>query len=85
MLQVNCLGGPLTVNNIDYAWWNDVDGKKQTFWTGSDVSTHMCQCGVDKYCVRPDLKCNCDANVAVPLSDNGADSIKSHYLIFTHN
>jgi hypothetical protein len=70
-LQVNCLGGPFTVEGIDYAWWNDVDGAIQTFWSGSDATIHTCQCGIDDYCVRPDLECNCDANVAVPLSDNG--------------
>ncbi|XP_057375243.1 uncharacterized protein LOC130696180 [Daphnia carinata] len=70
-IQVNCLGGPLTVNSIDYAWWNDVNNKKQTFWSGSDESIHTCQCGSENKCVRPDLECNCDANVAVPLTDNG--------------
>ncbi len=68
---MNCLGGPFTVENVDYAWWNDVNDKIQTFWSGSDATVHTCQCGIDDYCVRPDLECNCDANVAVPLSDNG--------------
>jgi hypothetical protein len=74
---VNCLGGPLSeplsINDgsekIDYGWWNDVDG--EIFLSGSDDVVHTCQCGIVDYCVRPDLECNCDANVAVPLSDNG--------------
>ncbi|XP_046633665.1 uncharacterized protein LOC124313039 [Daphnia pulicaria] len=76
-IQVNCLGGPFTVEGIDYAWWNDVDGEIQTFWSGSDATVHTCQCGIDDYCVRPDLECNCDANVAVPLSDNGRITLKN--------
>ncbi|XP_046461360.1 uncharacterized protein LOC124207781 isoform X2 [Daphnia pulex] len=76
-IQVNCLGGPFTVEGIDYAWWNDVDGEIQTFWSGSDATVHTCQCGIDDYCVRPDLECNCDANVAVPLSDNGKITLKN--------
>ena len=48
-----------------------MDGEIQTFWSGSDANVHTCQCGIDNYCVRPDLECNCDANVAVPLTDNG--------------
>jgi hypothetical protein len=75
-LQVNCLGGPFTVQDINYAWWNDVDGKIQTFWSGSDATVHTCQCGIEDNCVRPDLECNCDANVAVPLSDNGIILLK---------
>lgn len=75
-IQVNCLGGPFTVNGIDYAWWTDVSDTKQTFWSGSDESIHTCQCGIENNCVRSDLECNCDANVAVPLSDNGNITLK---------
>ncbi|KAI9561346.1 hypothetical protein GHT06_012303 [Daphnia sinensis] len=75
-IQVNCLGGPFTVNGIDYAWWNDVSGTKQNFWSGSEESIHICQCGIENNCVRPDLECNCDANVAVSLSDNGNITLK---------
>ena len=69
--QVNCVGGPFTIGDVNYAWWNDVDGKIQNFWSGSDDSTHICQCGIENDCIQPNLECNCDANVAVPLSDNG--------------
>lgn len=84
---MNCLGGPFTVNGIDYAWWTDVSDNKQTFWSGSDESIHTCQCGIENNCVRLDLECNCDANVAVPLSDNGINRLKIIYemenLLFT--
>ncbi|XP_057371856.1 uncharacterized protein LOC130692794 [Daphnia carinata] len=75
-LQVNCVGGPFTVADIDYAWWNDIEGKKQNFWSGSDEAAHVCQCGIDGNCIRSDLPCNCDANVAVLLSDNGKITLK---------
>lgn len=73
---MNCVGGPLTLDKTDYAWWDNVDGKRQNYWSGSSNSEHICQCGIDGNCIdknteSPKLKCNCDANVAVPLSDNG--------------
>ncbi|KAI9561306.1 hypothetical protein GHT06_012262 [Daphnia sinensis] len=75
-IQVNCVGGPFTVAGIDYAWWNDIEGKQQNFWSGSDETAHICQCGIDGNCILPNLPCNCDANVAVPLSDNGKITLK---------
>lgn len=80
-LQVNCIGGPLTLNGIDYAWWNDVDGNVRNFWSGSSSDFHTCQCGIDGLCIdknsqNPQLKCNCDANIAVNLSDIGAVTLK---------
>ena len=69
-IQVNCVGAPFTLGGIDYAWWNDINGDKQIFWSGADTA-HTCQCGIDVNCIRADVKCNCDANVAVTLSDNG--------------
>lgn len=68
---MNCVGAPFTLNDIDYAWWDDINGEKQNFWSGADATAHTCQCGLDGNCIRADLKCNCDANVAVSLSDNG--------------
>ena len=62
-------------NGTIYAWWNDVNGQIQTFWSGSDENVHTCQCGIDANCVRSDLTCNCDANVAVPLSDDGISEL----------
>lgn len=59
------------MGNTDYAWWNDIEGNQQNFWSGSDETTHICQCGIDGNCILSNLPCNCDANLAVPLSDNG--------------
>ena len=72
-LQVNCVGAPFTDEGlgVDYAWWNDIDGVVRNFWSGNDETAHTCQCGIDVNCIRTDLKCNCDANVAVSLSDIG--------------
>ncbi|XP_046460368.1 uncharacterized protein LOC124207112 isoform X2 [Daphnia pulex] len=75
-IQVNCVGAPFTLNNVDYAWWNDINGEKRNFWSGADATAHTCQCGIDGNCIRADLKCNCDANVAVSLSDNGEITLK---------
>lgn len=75
-IQVNCIGGPFTVEDIDYAWWNDIEDKQQNFWSGSDETAHICQCAIDGNCILPELPCNCDANVAVPLSDNGEITLK---------
>lgn len=68
---MNCVGAPFTVGSTDYAWWNDIDRVERNFWSGADATAHTCQCGIDSNCIRPDLKCNCDANVAVSLSDIG--------------
>lgn len=64
------------MEDIDYAWWNDIEDKQQNFWSGSDETAHICQCAIDGNCILPELPCNCDANVAVPLSDNGEITLK---------
>ena len=73
VVQVNCVGAPFTDEGlgVDYAWWNDINGDVRNFWSGDDETAHTCQCGIDGNCIRTDLKCNCDANVAVSLSDIG--------------
>lgn len=72
----------MTLDNVNYAWWNDVDGKVQNFWSGSDASEHICQCKIQDQCIDkntadPRLKCNCDANVAIRLNDDGTPFIIS--------
>ncbi len=74
--QVNCVGAPFTLYVINFAWWDDINGVERNFWSGADETAHTCQCGLDGNCIRADLKCNCDANVAVSLSDIGDDELQ---------
>lgn len=63
------------------AWWVDKNGKQQIFWSGSTEDVHTCDCGIQGNCVQDNLKCNCDSNVAVQLSDTGNSYRKKHLLV----
>ena len=72
LLQYDCISAPFEKNGIPYSWWNDRNGNPQYFWAGaSDDGIHICQCGIDKYCVDNSFRCNCDSGVGTPLTDNG--------------
>ena len=60
--------------NIQESWWNDRNGAARYFWAGANTNnnnSHTCQCGIDKNCMDPLTKCNCDAMAFVQVNDNG--------------
>ena len=70
-----CTLAPLRNQDVDYAYWIGLDGKTNTYFTGSDSSVHSCDCyyteeGCEAHDVL-DTACNCDANVPTPLVDTG--------------
>ena len=70
-----CTLAPLRKQEIDYAYWIGLDGKKNGHFTGSDSSVHSCDCYyAEEGCEAHDVlntTCNCDANVPKPLFDTG--------------
>ena len=71
LFQYDCFSAPLKFNGINQSWWYDKNGVRQFYWTGSDASTHMCQCGIDGNCIDPSLHCNCDSIFPSNLTDAG--------------
>jgi hypothetical protein len=69
--QYNCTTAPFEMNGVAYAWWNDRNGDPQYFWSGSNSSVHICQCGIDHNCVESFMPCNCDSSLPAALSDSG--------------
>ena len=70
-----CTLAPLTVGDVDYAFWIGRDGKKNVYFTGSDSDIHACDCYYSEAgCVEAELlhtKCNCDSNEPTVLLDTG--------------
>ena len=70
-----CTLAPLRTEDVDYAYWVGRDGKKNVYFTGSDASTHACDCYyTEEGCVEEELlhnTCNCDSNEPTPLVDSG--------------
>ena len=83
--QYDCFGAPLEFNGVKYSWWNDRYGKVQYFWSGTNTTSHICQCGIDKDCVDPDVKCNCDSYELQQLNDSGLWVLLSNIFRFTMN
>ena len=71
-VQYDCFSAPLEFSGVQESWWNDRSGVQRYFWAGPyNNDQHTCQCGIDKNCVDPSQKCNCDAMAIVQLNDNG--------------
>ena len=83
--QYDCFGAPLEFNGVKYSWWNDRYGKVQYFWSGTNTNSHICQCGIDKDCVDPDVKCNCDSYELQQLNDSGLWVLLSNIFRFKMN
>jgi len=70
-----CILAPLQTEDIDYAFWTDRHGEKNTYFTGSNKGFHTCDCHfTNEGCMEEDTKsnrCNCDANLPTPLTDSG--------------
>lgn len=46
------------------SWWvgGPGEGQVQTYWGGAPPGTQQCACGLQKNCVDPKHRCNCDAD-----------------------
>ena len=69
--KYDCFYAPFEFNDLAYSWWNDKDGSAKFYWAGANTNNHTCQCGIDKNCVEPLMKCNCDSTVPEQLFDSG--------------
>ncbi|KAK4011381.1 hypothetical protein OUZ56_020495 [Daphnia magna] len=81
-IKYECNYSPFLLNGVSYAWWNDKHENRRYFWAGSGNRAHICQCGIDGYCIDPAAKCNCDAVAPILLSDEGIVTNK-HFLPIT--
>ena len=91
-VQYDCFGAPLEFNGVKYSWWNDRYGNGQYFWSETNTTSHICQCGIDKDCVDPDVKCNCDSYDTVKkgvsyerLQTFGNENTFPFWRVFTPN
>merc|ERR1711970_849611 len=72
----SCFIVPLRDGDVDYAYWEDRNGEKQVYWTGSNYGFHVCDCHFVNYgsCLDEGVNgntCNCDAMAPAPLTDSG--------------
>lgn len=71
----DCTLAPLRNNDIDLAFWEDRNGEKNNYFTGSNFNYHVCDCFYDENgCVEAQIynnTCNCDANIPEPFRDTG--------------
>ena len=72
-LQYDCFSVPLRFGGVQESWWNDRHGGAQRyFWAGDNTNnnnSHTCQCGIDKNCIYPSSKCNCDTMAILQRKD----------------
>jgi spore maturation protein CgeB len=80
-IQYDCNFAPFELNDVSFCWWNDKDGNAKYFWSGGNTDVHTCQCGIDQNCVEAFMKCNCDSNAPVELSDIGNKLRLHHFWI----
>ena len=81
-----CTLAPLRLEDVDRAFWIGRDGQKNVYFTGSDSSTHACDCYYGDGCRDQELyenSCNCDANVPTPLLDTGVITNSSALPVMT--
>jgi hypothetical protein len=71
----------LQFNGVDFSWWDDRNGDAQYFWSGSNTSKHICQCGIDRNCVESHAMCNCDSVFQKPLNDSGKYFFKKIHIL----
>ncbi|EFX89078.1 hypothetical protein DAPPUDRAFT_310805 [Daphnia pulex] len=76
-IQYDCNFAPFELNGVSFCWWNDKNGSAKYFWSGGNTDEHTCQCGIDQNCVEAFMKCNCDSNAPVELSDIGVITDKN--------
>lgn len=48
-------------DGVSHAFWIDRNGINRHFWTGNETDEIMCQCGMNRSCIDPRKKCNCNS------------------------
>ena len=76
-LRYECRGSTL----ID-GFWVSRDSKEMTYWSGAAPERHMCACGMNGTCAKPNTSikcsCNCCANDDEWREDSGVLTNKTH-------
>ena len=72
-IAYDCFLSPLQDEGIDYAYWVDINGENQIYWTGEHFGEHVCSCHYSEEGCEDSLHntCNCDSNAPKELSDVG--------------
>ena len=73
LIQYDCFSAPLRFGGVQESWWSDRNGVARYFWAGANArnNQHTCQCGINRNCVDPNVKCNCDSMATRQLNDTG--------------
>ncbi|XP_022086867.1 neurexin-4-like [Acanthaster planci] len=58
-------------NGEPYGWWVNRDSQKMNYWGGAAPGTGKCECGLFETCQDRTKWCNCDADTASNLMDEG--------------
>jgi len=74
-IRYDCTLAPLTIDDVNYAFWEDRQGEINTYYTGSNYGTHVCDCHYEpEGCIDEQTRgntCNCDVHLPVPSTDTG--------------
>ena len=62
-ITFNCFLAPLTVNGEAIGTWVNRNNGNETYFTGANSGTHICECGLNETCSDSEHGnvCNCDA------------------------
>ena len=62
-IRFNCFLAPLEVNGEAIGTWVNRNNGNETYFTGANTGTHICECGVTESCSDSEHQntCNCDA------------------------
>ena len=73
-IKFDCYLAPLSVNGEAIGMWVNRNGGNETYFTGANSGTHICECGVTASCSDSEHNnvCNCDAaELPIPQCDSG--------------
>lgn len=75
-ITFNCFLAPLSVNGEAIGTWVNRNGGNESYFTGSNSGTHMCECGLTQTCSDSEHNnvCNCDAS-ELPIEQNDSGII----------
>ena len=71
-VKVECSHALLFTNSGKaYAWLEDRNGSRLSYWSGGQQTGTGCSCGTTGTCEQSGTKCNCDKNEYAPTVDEG--------------
>jgi len=74
-IHYDCTLAPFHDSGVDYVFWEDRHGGKNTYFTGSNSGYHVCDCHYHADGCHEEHtmhnRCNCDARIPAPESDSG--------------